>query len=282
MKNFLIVLVILTLLLFNMFVFFVDQTEYAIVLRFGEFNREEKEAGLKFRIPFIETVYFFDNRVLDYDSEPTEIITKDKKTMVVDNFAKWKIIDPLTFFKSVTNVAGMLARLDDIIYSKLRVDLGKYDFAEIIGPDRTTIMENVTRRCNEVGVEYGIEIIDVRIKRADLPKENEQAVFSQMKAERNRIARQYRAEGQEEAQKITSDADRIVKEILSEAYKVSQETLGEAEKEAIKIYADAYDEGKEFFVFLKNLELFEKSFDTKTKLILSTDNEIFRLLKTME
>ncbi|MGM0607589.1 MAG: protease modulator HflC [Candidatus Muiribacteriota bacterium] len=282
MRNILLISVIVILLVLNMFVFFVDQTEYAIVLRFGEFKREIKEPGLNYRIPFVETVVFFQNKVLDYDSEPATIITKDKKTMIVDNFAKWKIIDPLKFFKSAVNEVGMIGRLDDIVYSKLRSELGGFEFIDIISSKRTVIMENVTRQSNELAAEYGVEIIDVRIKRADLPQENEEAVFNEMRTERNMFARQYRAEGREEAKDITSQADTEVEEIKSAAYKESQNIIGEAEKEAIKIYADAYEEGEEFYFFLKKLEIMEKTFNEETKVILSTDSELFDLLNNFE
>jgi len=282
----------------NMFVFILDQTEYALILRFGEFERSILKPGLYFRIPGIHTVRIFDNRVLDYDSPPTEVVTQDKKTVVIDNFAKWKITDPLQFFKSVNNEVNMTARLDEIVYGKLREEIGKKEFSDFI-KERDEIMEDVLSLCkvwskgdvDKIGnVDFaetsaggfGVEIIDVRIKRLDLAKENEASVFKRMKTERERMAKEYRAEGEKEAKTIRSEADKMVKIKLSEARMESEKILGEAERKAIKIYADAYEKGKEFFVLLKRLELVEKTFNKETKVIMSTESEAFKILNSYD
>ena len=161
-----------------------------------------KQPGLHWKTPFIQQVRYFDKRVLEYDASARPIITKDKKTLVVDNFAKWQIINPLKYLQTVRTEEGAQARLDDIIYSELRVDLARKDLVDIVSKDRSLIMEQVTERADEKARDYGIRIADVRIKRADLPPENEKAVFGRMQAERQRIARQYRSEGQEQALKI--------------------------------------------------------------------------------
>ena len=295
----LVIIVFATVILINMFAFIVDQTQYALVLRFGEFERSIMEPGLYFRIPGIHTVKIFDNRVLDYDSPPTEVVTADKKTVVIDNFAKWRITDPLQFYKSVNNEINMTARLDEIVYGKLREEIGKKDFSDFI-KERDLIMEEVLSLCKVwskgymnkdndkkdmkefVSGGYGVEILDVRIKRLDLAKENESSVFQRMKTERERMAKEYRAQGEKEAKTIRSEADKEVKITLSEAKMESEKIIGEAERKAIKIYADAYTKGKDFFLLLKKLDLLQKTFNKETKVIMSTKSEAFDILDSYD
>ena len=182
--------------------FVVDVTQTAIVVQLGAPVTNITEPGLYFKVPFIQEVTYFDKRLLDYDSEPQDVITQDKKTLLLDNFAKWRITDPLKVYQNFQSQRGALQRLHDIIYSELRVELGRHDLAEIVSTARGDLMKVVTQRSNEKASAYGIEIQDVRVKRADLPEQNEKAVFARMQAERERQAKQYRAEGAEEAQKI--------------------------------------------------------------------------------
>ncbi len=274
----LIVLIVAILFLANLSLFIVDETKQAIVLQFGKPIRAISEPGLNWKLPFIQNVVFFEDRLLVYDAAPTEIITKDKKTLIVDNYARWKIIDPLKFLQTVRDLNGAQARLDDIIYSELRVDLGLFDMSEIVSERREGIMKRVTEISNEKASIYGIEIVDVRIKRVDLPPENEKFIFDRMRAERERIAKQYRAEGQEESAKIIAETEREKTVILAEAYKTAQILKGEGEAESVKIYAESFNQDPEFYKFYRTLEAYRKTFKDKTTVLLSTDSEFLKYL----
>lgn len=274
----LIVLIVAILILANMSLFIVDETKQAIVLQFGKPIKTIKDAGLNWKLPFVQNVIFFEDRLLVYDAAPTEIITKDKKTLIVDNYARWKIIDPLKFLQTVRDLNGAQARLDDIIYSELRVDLGLFDMSEIVSEKREGIMKRVTEISNEKASIYGIEIVDVRIKRVDLPPENEKFIFDRMRAERERIAKQYRAEGQEESAKIIAETEREKTVILAEAYKIAQVLKGEGEAASIKIYAESFNQDPEFYKFYRTLEAYRLTFKDKTTVLLSTDNEFLKYL----
>ncbi|MEE9240242.1 MAG: protease modulator HflC, partial [bacterium] len=234
------------------------------------------------RTPFIEQLTFFDKRLLEYDSNPTEIITQDKKTLVVDNFSRWRIIDPLMFLRTVRDEVGAQARLDDIIYSELRLELGRKDLVDIVAHDRAELMDQVTRESNQKAAQYGIEIVDVRLKRADLPPENLKAIFGRMQAERNRIARQYRSEGKEEAQKIRAETDRERDILLAGAYEKEQNIKGVGDAKSIEITARAFGQDTEFYSFIKSLEVYRSSLREKTTLLLPSDSEFLRFLKTSE
>ena len=274
----LIVLIVAILFLANLSLFIVDETKQAIVLQFGKPIRAIKDPGLNWKLPFIQNVVFFEDRLLVYDAAPTEIITKDKKTLIVDNYARWKIIDPLKFLQTVRDLNGAQARLDDIIYSELRVDLGLFDMSEIVSERREGIMKRVTEISNEKANTYGIEIVDVRIKRVDLPPENEKFIFDRMRAERERIAKQYRAEGQEESAKIIAETEREKTVILAEAYKTAQTLKGEGEAESIRIYAESFNQDPEFYKFYRTLEAYRLTFKDKTTVLLSTDSEFLKYL----
>ena len=274
----LIILIVAILFISNLSLFIVDETKQAIVLQFGKPIRAIKEPGLNWKLPFIQNVVFFEDRLLVYDAAPTEIITKDKKTLIVDNYARWKIIDPLKFLQTVRDLNGAQARLDDIIYSELRVDLGLFDMSEIVSEKREGIMKRVTEISNEKANTYGIEIVDVRIKRVDLPPENEKFIFDRMRAERERIAKQYRAEGQEESAKIIAETEREKTVILAEAYKTAQTLKGEGEAESIRIYAESFNQDPEFYKFYRTLEAYRLTFKDKTTVLLSTDSEFLKYL----
>jgi len=274
----LIILIVAILFLANLSLFIVDETKQAIVLQFGKPIKAIKEPGLNWKLPFIQNAVFFEDRLLVYDAAPTEIITKDKKTLIVDNYARWKIVDPLKFLQTVRDLNGAQARLDDIIYSELRVDLGLFDMSEIVSERREGIMKRVTEISNEKAKTYGIEIVDVRIKRVDLPPENEKFIFDRMRAERERIAKQYRAEGQEESAKIIAETEREKTVILAEAYKTAQTLKGEGEAESIRIYAESFNQDPEFYKFYRTLEAYRLTFKDKTTVLLSTDSEFLKYL----
>ena len=259
--------------------FVVDVTQNAIVVQLGAPVKNITEPGLYLKVPFIQEVTYFDKRLLDYDSDPQDVITQDKKTLLLDNFAKWRITDPLKVYQNFQSQRGALQRLHDIIYSELRVELGRHDLLEIVATGRADLMKIVTQRANEKASAYGIEIQDVRIKRADLPEQNEKAVFARMQAERERQAKQYRAEGAEEAQKIRSEAEKDREIILAEAYKEAEELRGAGDAKAFKVYADAYRQDPKFFEFTRSMEAYKKTFKDKSTLVMSPDSEFFRYLK---
>jgi membrane protease subunit HflC len=281
-QNFILALIGVVVLLFVLGVsplFVVDLTQSAIVVQLGKPVRSITEPGLQWKVPFIQDVTYFDKRLLDYDSGAQDVITKDKKTLLIDNFAKWRITDPLKVYQAFQTQRSAYKRLDDIIYSELRVEVGRHDLSEIVSKTRSDIMAIVTKRGNEKAAAYGIEIVDVRIKRADLPEQNEKAVFARMQAEREREAKQYRAEGAEEAQKIRSEAEKDREILLAEAYKTAEELRGEGDAKAFKQYADAYRQDPKFFEFTRSMEAYKKTFNGRSTLILTPDSEFFKYLR---
>ena len=281
MKKIIYILIVLVLIVFIFGgVFFqIDEREQGVVLQFGKPVTTVKSPGIHMKLPFpIQNLVMFEDRILDYDAAPTEVVTKDKKNLVIDNFAKWRIVEPLLFLQTVRDENGAQARLDDIIYSELRVEVGKHELSEIVSTSRENIMENVSKTTDAKSREYGIEIIDVRIKRTDLPEENEKAVFNRMRAERTRIAKKYRSEGEEEALKIRAETDKEKTIILAEAYKTSQTIRGEGESLALKIYADAYKQDPGFFEFFRTLEAYRNTIDSNTTIVLSQDDQFLKFL----
>jgi len=265
--------------------FTVTEMERAVVIRLGKpVGKPIETSGLKVKIPFVDKVEYFDKRLLEYDSEPKELITKDKKNIVIDNYARWKIVDPLLFLQAVQNESGAQARLDDIIYSEVRERLGQYTLLEIISLKRDEIMDTVTIESHEKVRKLGIEIVDVRIKRADLPKQNEENVYQRMEAERHQQAKKYRAEGQEKSLEIVSEAEKEKTIILAGAYEKSQTIKGEGDAIALKTYADAYNRDPEFYRFTRTLSAYDEVFGGKgqTKIILSTDSELWKYLNRVE
>jgi len=259
--------------------FTVDITQSAIVVQLGKPVRNITEPGLYVKVPFIQEVTYFDNRLLDYDSQAQDVITQDKKTLLLDNYAKWRIVDPLKVYQNFQTQRGARQRLNDIIYSELRVELGRHDLLEIVADHRADLMKIVTQRSHEKASAYGIEIQDVRIKRADLPEQNEKAVFARMQAERERQAKQYRAEGAEEAQKIRSEAEKDREIILAQAYKESEELRGAGDAKAFKVYAEAYRQDTHFFEFTRSMEAYKKTFKDRSTLVVSPDSEFLHYLK---
>ena len=272
------IIVIVLIIAVNMTIFTVDQTEQAIVVMLGKPVGDVRGPGLHFKLPIVQEVIYFENRLLEYDAAPAEILTEDKKTLMLDNYSRWRIADPLLFYKTVKNIPGAQSRLDDIIYAQLRVELGRHPLTDIVSKVRSDVMERVTARSKKIAVEYGIDVVDVRIKRADLPPENENAVYGRMRAERERQAKKYRSEGQEESLKIKAEADKDRTIILAEAYEKSETIKGEGDAEALKIYADAFGKDITFFSFLKTLEANEKSMKDNTTLVLSPQSEFLQYL----
>lgn len=260
-------------------VFVVDQTERAILLQLGKPVGEDFGPGLNFKLPFVQNVIFFDARVLEYDSPAAEIITQDKKNMVVDNYSRWVIENPLLFYRTVRNIQGGLSRIDDIVYSQLREALGRYTLTEIVAIERSTIMEEVTAKANSLLRDYGIRVIDVRIKRTDLPKENQMAIYGRMQAERERQAKQYRSEGREEAAKITTMADRQRTVLLADARRAAESARGEGEAAATAIYAQALTQDPEFYEFVRTMDAYKKTMKDQTQFVLTPESEFFKFLQ---
>ncbi len=270
------------LLVWNTATYRVDQWMQAIVIQLGEPVRTVREPGLYFKIPFIQSVIYFDKRLLLYDASPKELLTRDKQQLVVDNFARWRIVEPLAFYTSLRTEAAAQSRLDDIIYSNVRENLGRRTLNEIVSARRSELMKEITRASDKRLRDYGIEVVDVRVKRADLPEKNEQNVFRRMKAERERQAKKFRAEGDEEARKIRSQADKENRIIMAEANKTAEITRGGGEALAVKIFADAYGRDLEFFEFQRTLEAYDRSITQGTRLVLSPDSEFLRYLGNID
>lgn len=274
----LVAVTVISAVTFALFAVIVDQTEQKLIVRIGKPVRVYTDPGLHYKIPFVESEIKFSKKVLELDASPSETITADKKTLLVDYYAMWYIDDPMKFYLAVRDINGASRRLDDIIYSEMLVQLSKHDLIDIIDKERRSIMDNVTELSRAKAEDFGIYIKDIRIKRADLPAQNERAVFARMISERQRIAKQYRSEGREAAQKIRARTDREAVEITSNAYKEYQSIRGKADATAIKIYADSYGKAPEFFEFFKTLEIYENAIAEGTSLYLTTDSEILNLL----
>lgn len=282
MKNnplvYLVVAVVLVLVASQSF-FIVHQTQKALVLQLGDPIDAIYGPGIHFKLPFIQNVLYFDARILDYDARSTEAFTVDKKAIVLDNYARWRISNPLQFYKTMRTIPGAQARLDDVVYSQLRALVGGYTLTEVVSSQRAQIMEEVTRRVADLMKNFGVEVVDVRIKRTDLPAENQRAIFGRMRAERERQAKQYRSEGVEESTRIRSDADRQKAVVLAEAARSSEVIRGEGDALAAKTYADAFGQSLEFFEFQRGLEALRKSLRENSRVILSHDNPILKPLR---
>ena len=279
MKRSLLVIIVLGLIVFFTTVFIVDEREQVVILQLGKPVRTITEPGLYFKLPIpFQNAVTFDDRLLEYDVAPEEVLSKDKKTLIVDNYVRWRISDPLLFLKTVQAIPNAVTRLDDIVYSELRQELGKHNMSEIIFETREEIMEIVTKASDKSTDQYGIKVVDVRIKRVDLPRENEESIYARMDAERKRQANKFRSEGEEEAQKIRALTEKDKTIILATAYKESQEIRGEGEAKALEIYAKAFNKDPDFYEFTRTLEAYKKIIDEKTTLILPADSKLFKTL----
>jgi len=260
-------------------VFTVDETRQVVILQFGEPVRIIKTPGLHFKLPApLQVAQHFDDRLLEYDVAPEEILSKDKKSLIVDNYVRWRIIDPLLFLQTVQTEPIAKTRIDDIVYSELRRELGTHNMSEIITENRELIMEKVTRESAIATKPYGIEVVDVRLKRVDLPQNNEQSIYRRMQAERIRQANKFRSEGEEESQKIKASTDKDKTIILANAYKEAEEVKGEGEAKAVDIYARAFSKDPDFYEFYRTLETYKIILDKKTTLVLPTNSKLFDIL----
>ncbi len=261
-------------------VYIVDETQRALVLELGRpVGEVARTPGLHFKLPFIQKVEYVDARVLEYDAPPAEVLTRDKKNLVVDNYSRWRIEDPLRFYRSVRTIPGALARIDDIVYSQVREVLGRYLLTEVVAVERAAIMEEVRRAADERLRELGISVVDVRIKRTDLPAENQKAIYGRMQAERERQAKQYRSEGREEAAKITSRADRERAIMLAEANRKAAQLRGEGDAQATAIYAGAFSQDAKFYELWRSLEAYRSSLTNSTQLVLTPESEFLKYLR---
>jgi membrane protease subunit HflC len=260
-------------------VFTVDETRQVVILQFGEPVRIIKTPGLYFKLPApLQVAQRFDDRLLEYDVPPEEILSKDKKSLIVDNYVRWRIVDPLLFLQTVQTEPIAKTRIDDIVYSELRRELGTHNMSEIITENREIIMEKVTRESAIATKPYGIEVVDVRLKRVDLPQNNEQSIYRRMQAERIRQANKFRSEGEEESQKIKASTDKDKTIILATAYKEAEEVKGEGEAKAVDIYARAFSKDPDFYEFYRTLETYKIILDKKTTLVLPTNSKLFDIL----
>ena len=258
----------------------VTEVQQVVVTQFGEKIRVVTEPGLYFKYPDpIQKTTYFDKWLLEYDAEPEQIFTRDKKVLVLDNYARWRIVDPYLFMQSLQTVARALKRLRDIVKSELLKELGRHELSEVVALNRESIMELVTARCDSTARAFGIEILDVRVKRADLVPENEAAVFERMRAERAREAKGYRSEGEERALEIRADTDLQAATIQANAYERSQSIRGEGDAEALRIYAEAYKGAEKFYEFSRTLEAYEKALDENTVLVQPLDTDFFKYLQ---
>ncbi len=255
----------------------VHQTEQALVLQFGEPKRVVTDAGLKFKLPFIQNVVKIDKRLLAYDGPAEEIIAADQKRLVVDTFTRFKIVDPLKFFQTVNSVEGARGRLGPIVNSSLRQVLGSVPLSSVLTEERSILLKEVTLRVTERSLAFGIAIIDVRVKRADLPDANSQAVYNRMKSERDREAQEFRAQGAEVSLRIRSRADRDKTVLIAEAQKTSQILRGEGDGERNRVFAAAFGQDPEFFSFYRAMLAYEVALGSDlTTMVLSPDSEFFR------
>lgn len=276
--------------------FIVNQTQQALVLQFGKPVRVEKEPGLKFKVPFMQNVEFYDVRLLDFDAEKKEVTAADQKRLVVDAFLRYRITDPLLYKQTVGNELNMRSRLNTIMESSLRQEIGRVPLASVVSAERKPLMERVRKLVNAQAsgaqldanekliagnnVGFGIEVVDVRIMRADLPSENSDSIYKRMQTEREREAKEFRAKGAEDAQKIRSMADKERTIILAEARKQSEIVRGEGDQHATKIFAQSFGQDEQFFAFYRTMQAYKKTLNKDdTTMVLSPNSEFLKYLQ---
>ena len=279
MARLLIGAIVVALLVLSQTVFVVGEWQQALITQFGKPVRTIREPGLYVKVPVVQTLSRFERRILATDVQAAEYLTLDKKRLAVDHVSRWRISDPLEFYRTVRDTRGAMARLDDIIFARLRQEIAKHNFADFIREKREGIMQVVTAGTREMAASFGIEVVDVRIKRADLPTEVQASVYARMRAERERIAKRYRAEGEERARKIRASADKEREILVAQAYEESQRMIGEGDAQAIATYARAFGQDPEFYGFLRRLESYEKIFAGGTTVVLSPDSDLLRYLQ---
>lgn len=257
--------------------FTVDETQQALVVEFGKPKRVIKEAGLNWKIPFIQTVTFFDKRILDLDSTAQEVIASDQKRLVVDAFARFRIVDPLLFYQSVRDEGIARSRLGSVLDASLRRVLGSATFTAVVRDQRDQLMQQIRQQVNAEAQGFGINIIDVRIKRADLPEANSQAIYRRMQTERQREAAEIRARGEEQSRRIRATADRQVTVIKAEAQRDAEKIRGEGDAQRNQIFAEAFGRDPDFFNFYRSMQAYESGLQAAdTRLLLSPSSEFFR------
>lgn len=275
-----IVVVVVILFVFLNSVYIVYQPEQAIVLQFGEPMRVIQDAGLKFKIPFIQNVVFYDKRLLNLDPPAQEVVLNDKKRLDVDSFTRYRIVDPLKFYQTVRTEYQAQSKLEEIVNSSLRKVLGRCTLTELLSEQRTQIMTDISSNVKRDAQAIGVSVADVRIRRADLPIEVMQAINARMKTERERDAKEFRAMGQQEALNIKATADKEATIIVAEAEKNSQITRGEGDKQAVTIWNETVGQDADFYDFYRSLEAYRNSLsDDETSLVLSPDSEFFKYFK---
>ncbi len=277
-----IVLLVIVVIVAMSSVFTVHQTQKALVLQLGNPVRVITEPGLQFKLPLAQEVVYFDNRILDLEPPQEEVIAADQKRLVVDSYARYRIADPLQFFQLVSTESNANTRLSSIINSALRRVIGNVPLASVVAEKRAAVMQQVRDEVNTQAKAWGMDVVDVRIKRADLPGENSEAIFQRMQTERKREAAQFRGEGKREAQKIRAGADRQVVEIRAKAQQQSEILRGEGDAQSITIYADAFNRDKDFFAFYWSLEAYRRSLaNGDTTLVLSPESEFFQFFNSV-
>ena len=274
------VLIIIAAVVVASATFIVRQTEQAIVLRFGDPKQVIQEPGLHFKVPFVDDVTYFDARILDYAPPQEEIIAADQKRLVVDSFARYRIADPLEFYKTVTTELAARARLAGILSASLRRVVGNETLASVLSEERVGIIERIKTDVNEAAAKFGLDVVDVRIRRADLPQANADAIYQRMQTEREREAREFRAQGAEVAQRIRARAERERTVLIAESQRQSQVLRGEGDAEAIRVYAEAFGKDPEFFSFYRSMEAYRKAMNPEgTTMVLSPDSDFFKFFR---
>jgi len=275
-----IAIILLIVLAFNSVAYVVRTDQQAVVLRFGKAIRVIQQPGLYFKLPMADSVVKYTKKLLEYDAAPVTVVTQDKKSIMLDTIALFRITDPLTFYKRVRTVAGAQERLDDSIYSAVRVVIGKHTYDEILYQKRDEIYKAISDMAGTISKEYGVSVEAVMFKRVFIPSENEQAIYQSMIAERQRVAAKLRAEGQSEATRIKSEADRKAKEILADAKRQAEILKGEGDAKAQEIISQAASEAPEFYKFLQTIDFYRDNLKNTT-IVLTPDSELFKYLKQM-
>ncbi len=282
--NFSAAVIAAVLVLLGASIFTVDQRQYAIVFQLGEVREVITEPGLNFKWPMIQNVRYFDKRILTLDSsEPERFITSEKKNVLVDSFVKWKIVDPKLYYMSVAgDEARARTRLSQTVNAGLREEFGKRTVHDVVSGERDKIMEQMRQKADLDARKIGVQIVDVRVKRVDLPTEVSESVYRRMEAERKRVANELRSEGSAEAEKIRADADRQREVIVAEAYRDAQKIKGEGDAKAASIYAQAFNQNPEFYAFYRSLEAYRSSFKSKSDVIVVEPNsDFFKYMKSV-
>ncbi len=280
MTKLLIGAVLAAVVVISQMAFTIGEWEQGMIVQFGNPKRILQDPGLYFKLPMVQNLTRFDKRVLTTDARTAEYLTLDKKRVLVDHVSRWRIAEPLDFFRSVRDVQRATARLDDLISARLRQQTAQHNFLDLIREKREDIMAVVTKDTRESAKSFGIAVLDVRVKRLDLPQEVQASVFARMRAERERIAKRYRAEGHEQAQEIRAGADREREVIVATAYETSQQLSGEGDAQAAAIYAQAFGQDEEFYSFTRRLQAYEKILGNGTTLVLRPDSELLNYLQS--